>query len=154
MQIDIACHYLFLANINHISERICFTLKWHRKCGVKSISDTPFSLPNGKARIANLKNAATHPLASTSWSPLHYSFIKQTPPLWNDIHNAFLILQSNNNPSSTVSMSFDAKHNLTRFKISFRSGFSGSLQIVYSLLYASALIYITPSLHIDFLANQ
>ena len=39
-------------------------------------------------------------------------------------------------------MSFDAKYSLTRFKISFRSGFSWSLQILYSLLYASALIYI------------
>ena len=42
-------------------------------------------------------------------------------------------------------MSFDAKYNFTRFKISFRSGFSGSLQILYSLLYASALIYIPPT---------
>ena len=51
-------------------------------------------------------------------------------------------------------MSFNAKYNFTRFKISFRSGFSGSLQILYSLLYASALIYVTPTRHIDLLTNQ
>ena len=85
---------------------------------------------------------------------LHSFIVKQTHPLWNEIHNALLILQSNNPPSSTASMSFDAKYNFTRFKISFRSGFSGSLQILYSLLYASALIYITPSHRTDLLTNQ